>query len=84
MCATSANCKSQSEICINYMVRTTIFSHRIVHLVYKYMFWPCILVIIRWYYNLTNKCKMCAWGTLGVGKRFHLIIVGGMTLDYNW
>jgi len=68
MCACSANCKSQSEICINYMVRTNIFSHRIVHWVYKYMFRPCILAVIRWYFNLKNKCKMCAWGTLCGGK----------------
>jgi len=51
----------------NYIIRnmyylygqnTTIFSHRIVHWVYNYMFRPCILAIIRLYYNLYS-CLLC-------------------------
>jgi len=37
-----------------------IFSHRIVHLVYNYMFRPCILVTVRSYSKLYNQLyNMC-------------------------
>jgi len=37
------------------VINTTIFSHRIVHWVYNYMFRPCILAIFRLYYSTVQS-----------------------------
>jgi len=38
-----------------YGQNTTIYSHRIVHWLYNYMFRPCILAIVRLYCNLNKQ-----------------------------
>ena len=58
-----------------------IFSHRIVHWVYNYMFRPCILTIVRLYCKLNKQLYRCAWGTLG-GTRSRLTLVGGVVVDH--
>jgi len=43
-----------------YSQNTTIFSHRIIHWVYNYMFRPCILAIVRLYCRLNKQLyNMC-------------------------
>ena len=48
-----------------YGQNTTIFSHRIVHWVYNYMFRPCILPIVRLYYNLYKQLYIMCVGYCG-------------------
>jgi hypothetical protein len=65
---------SRSKFCDNAIIETMtrkyvltiwsehnyIFSHRIVHWVYNYMFRPCVLAIFRIYYNLNKQLyNMC-------------------------
>jgi len=62
------------------MVRTQlyIFSHRIVHRVYNYMFRPCIWAIVRLYYQLDKQLY-----TMCVGYPTHILYSCLLSLQYN-